>query len=47
LPAFTVPEPNEIGSARIAANVARLVEDRATIQLGIGTIPMGIGRLFN
>ena len=30
----------------IAANVAPLVEDRATIQLGIGTIPMVIGRLL-
>jgi acyl-CoA hydrolase len=45
LPSYTVPEPNEVERA-IAANVARLVEDRATIQLGIGTIPMGIGRLL-
>jgi acyl-CoA hydrolase len=30
----------------IANNVAALVEDRATIQLGIGTIPMVIGRLL-
>jgi len=46
LPAYTVPEPNELERA-IAVNVANLVEDRATIQLGIGTIPMGIGRLLN
>jgi len=46
LPSYTVPEPNEVERA-IAANVAGLVEDRATIQLGIGTIPMGIGRLLN
>jgi acyl-CoA hydrolase len=46
LPSYTVPEPNEVERA-IAANVANLVEDRATIQLGIGTIPMSIGRLLN
>jgi acyl-CoA hydrolase len=30
----------------IAANVAALVEDRATIQFGIGSIPMTIGKLL-
>jgi acyl-CoA hydrolase len=45
LPAYATTEPSEIELA-IAANVARLVEDRATIQLGIGNIPMGIGRLL-
>jgi acyl-CoA hydrolase len=30
----------------IAANVAALVEDRATIQFGIGSIPMSIGKLL-
>ena len=42
---YHTPEPSEI-DRRIAANVAPLVEDRATIQLGIGTIPMVIGRLL-
>jgi acyl-CoA hydrolase len=30
----------------IAANVAALIEDRATIQFGIGSIPMTIGKLL-
>ena len=42
---YTMPEPSDVDRA-IAANVAALVEDRATIQLGIGTIPMVIGRLL-
>jgi len=46
LPAYSMPEPNEVERA-IAANVAGLIEDRATIQLGIGSIPMGIGRLLS
>ena len=46
LPAYPVPEPNEVERA-IAANVAALVEDRATIQLGFGSIPMRIGRLLS
>ena len=46
LPAYTTTEPSQVELA-IAANVARLVEDRATIQLGIGNIPMGIGRLLS
>lgn len=46
LPSYTMPEPNEVERA-IAANVANLIDDRATIQLGIGSIPMGIGRLLN
>jgi acyl-CoA hydrolase len=45
LPDFTVPEPTLV-DRQIAANVAALVEDRATIQFGIGTIPMVIGRLL-
>jgi acyl-CoA hydrolase len=45
LPDYTTPEPTETDRA-IAANVAALVEDRATIQLGIGSIPMVIGRLL-
>jgi acyl-CoA hydrolase len=42
---FTTPEPTAV-DRRIAANVVALVDDRATIQLGIGTIPMVIGRLL-
>jgi acyl-CoA hydrolase len=42
---FTTPVPTETDRA-IAANVAVLVEDRSTIQLGIGSIPMVIGRLL-
>jgi acyl-CoA hydrolase len=42
---YSMPEPTEV-DRRIAANVAALVDDRATIQLGIGTIPMVIGRLL-
>jgi acyl-CoA hydrolase len=45
LPDFVTPEPTEV-DRKIAAHVAALVEDRATIQLGIGTIPMVIGRLL-
>jgi acyl-CoA hydrolase len=45
LPDYTTPEPTETDRA-IAANVAALVEDQATIQLGIGSIPMVIGRLL-
>jgi acyl-CoA hydrolase len=42
---YTMPEPTDV-DRQIAANVAALVDDRATIQLGIGTIPMVIGRLL-
>jgi acyl-CoA hydrolase len=45
LPDFTTPEPTLV-DRQIAANVASLVDDRATIQFGIGTIPMVIGRLL-
>jgi acyl-CoA hydrolase len=45
LPDYTTPEPTAVDRA-IAANVAALVADRATIQLGIGSIPMVIGRLL-
>jgi len=44
--AYSLPEPNEVERA-IAANVAGLVEDGATIQFGIGSIPMGVGRLLS
>jgi acyl-CoA hydrolase len=44
-PDYSTPEPSEV-DRQIAANVAALVDDRATIQLGIGTIPMVIGRLL-
>ncbi len=42
---FGTPPPTETEQA-IAANVAALIEDRATIQLGFGTIPMAIGKLL-
>jgi acyl-CoA hydrolase len=42
---LATPPPTETEKA-IAANVARLVEDRATIQLGFGSIPMVIGKLL-
>jgi 4-hydroxybutyrate CoA-transferase len=45
IPDFATPESSDVDRA-IAANVAALVEDRATIQLGFGTIPMVIGRLL-
>jgi acyl-CoA hydrolase len=42
---FVTPEPTETDVA-IAANVTALIDDRATIQLGIGSIPMVIGKLL-
>ena len=42
---FPTPAPSETEEA-IAGHVAKLIEDRATIQLGIGTIPMAIGHLI-
>ncbi|MGQ0636075.1 MAG: acetyl-CoA hydrolase/transferase family protein [Planctomycetaceae bacterium] len=42
---YQTPEATSSDRA-IAANVAALVEDRATIQFGFGTIPMVIGRLL-
>jgi len=42
---FPVPAPNEVELA-IAKNVANLVEDKDTVQLGFGTIPMAIGGLL-
>jgi acyl-CoA hydrolase len=45
LPAYPTAAPTATDRA-IAANVAALVEDRATIQLGIGSIPMVIGTLL-
>jgi acyl-CoA hydrolase len=45
LPNYATPEATATDRA-IAANVAALVEDRATIQFGIGSIPMSIGKLL-
>src|SRR5215468_10733548 len=42
---YGTPEATATDRA-IAANVAALVEDRATIQFGIGSIPMSIGKLL-
>lgn len=42
---YPTPAPNEVERA-IAANVATLVEDGATTQLGYGNIPMAIGSLI-
>lgn len=42
---FPTPAPMAVDQA-IAANVAALVEDRSTIQLGFGSIPMVIGKLL-
>jgi acyl-CoA hydrolase len=42
---YGTAEPGAADQA-IANNVVKLVEDRATIQLGIGTIPMVIGTLL-
>jgi acyl-CoA hydrolase len=44
-PSYGTAEPTATDRA-IAANVAALVEDRATIQLGIGSVPMAVGRLL-
>lgn len=42
---YPVPPPTDV-EQRIARNVAQLVEDRDTVQLGFGTIPMAIGHLL-
>jgi acyl-CoA hydrolase len=42
---YSIPEATVTDRA-IAANVAALIEDRATIQFGIGSIPMTIGKLL-
>jgi acyl-CoA hydrolase len=42
---YASPEPTTHERA-IAGHVARLIEDRATVQLGFGTLPMAIGRLL-
>jgi acyl-CoA hydrolase len=42
---YGIPEASATDRA-IAANVAALIEDRATIQFGIGSIPMSIGKLL-
>ncbi len=39
------PEPTDVDRA-IAEHVVGLIDDRATLQLGFGTIPMAIGRLL-
>lgn len=41
LPEFRYPEPDEVARA-IAENVAGLIEDGATLQLGIGAIPAAV-----
>ena len=46
IPNFPLSQPNDVERA-IAANVAGLVEDKATVQLGFGNIPMVIGRLLS
>lgn len=42
---FPAPAPSEVERG-IAANVALLIDDKSTIQLGFGTIPMAIGHLL-
>jgi acyl-CoA hydrolase len=42
---YPVAPANEI-EMKIARNVANLVEERATIQLGFGTLPMAIGAML-
>lgn len=42
---YPTPVPGEVEKA-IAANVASLIEDRATVQLGFGNVPMAIGHLL-
>jgi acyl-CoA hydrolase len=42
---FATPAPTEAERA-IAENVVRLIDDRATIQLGFGSIPMIIGKML-
>ena len=43
-PPFQLPTPDADDVARgIAAHVAALIEDRATLQLGFGTVPMMVG----
>jgi acyl-CoA hydrolase len=44
---YGTPETRATATDRaIAANVAALIEDRSTIQFGIGSIPMTIGKLL-
>ncbi len=43
---YPVPPPNEIEQG-IARNVAKLITDKTTVQLGFGTIPMAIGHLLH
>ena len=47
-PPFQLPTPQIDDVARgIAAHVAALIDDRATIQLGFGTVPMMVGSLLH
>jgi acyl-CoA hydrolase len=47
-PPFLLPTPQPDDVARgIAAHVAALIEDRATLQLGFGTVPMMVGSLLH
>lgn len=41
LPEFFVPEANEIED-KISDNVAALIEDKSTLQIGIGTVPSAV-----
>lgn len=41
IPEFFVPEANEIEN-KISDNVADLIEDRSTLQIGIGTVPSAV-----
>ncbi len=42
---FPAPAPSAVEEG-IAANVALLIDDKSTVQLGFGTIPMAIGHLL-
>lgn len=46
LPELTAPEPDEVEEA-IGRNIAELVSDEATIQLGIGAIPNAVLRYLS
>lgn len=47
-PPFQLPTPQPDDVARaIAANVAALIEDRATLQLGFGNVPMMVGSFLH
>ena len=47
IPQVLLPEPTEI-EERIGDHIANLIEDRSTLQMGIGTIPNAVlSRLGN